>query len=139
MCEIPLFVYFNSIIKLVCFPCSFVQEEKVQLKQKADADKAIKTRASISVDLVEEDKDDITHAKKVKYGTSASQDRRLKRLQIKSEPVLGPAHKVGGASISKRQQALLLGMGGGSGSGGAKFRGVKPQEARRSLGIRHKE
>ena len=118
------------------------QGEKAQLKQKAEADQAIKTRAAIDVDLVEEQEEDITQAKRVKYGTSASQDRRLKRLQVKAEPVLASSSSSkggGAASISKKQRALLLGLAGGRSSGTVKSSGAKPQELRTSLGIKHKQ
>ena len=115
------------------------------MKQKADGEQAIKDRAAISVDLVEEHKDDIAQAKKVTYGVSSSQDRRQQRLQIKAQPLLTThtSTRLGGAA-SKRQRALLLEVCsrrgsvpvGGSAKSPKRLDIVKTKDLRASLGIK---
>ena len=100
------------------------QEEKARIKEKADTEKAIKDRAAISVELVDEHKDDIEHARKISFGPSSSQDRRLRRLQIKAHPVLTtPKSTRTSRAASKRQRTLLLeacSKAGGVSVGGAR-------------------
>jgi len=92
------------------------------------------------VDLVEENQEDITRAKKMKFGSSASHSSRLKRLQIKTDSILPSSSSRAGAGISSRHRALLLGMAGRKvgGAGSSKSGGAKTEDLRSSLGIKHK-
>lgn len=118
------------------------------MKQKAETEQAIKDRAAIAVDLVEEHKDDIAKAKQVTFGVSSSQDQRQQRLQIKTQPVLAPStsSRAAGAA-SKKQRALLLeacsrkgGVSVGGASKSPKRLGiVRTKEVSISLGIKDKQ
>ena len=127
----------------------------MRLKQKAEEEQALKDKASISIPLVDEHTDDVRTAKKVSFGSDSSQDRRRKRLEIKTQSVFGSSSSSASPSKSdlwrkdregaKRTRAMLVeacsssskkrGMASGLTSGSAGV-GKRTKALRNSLGIR---
>ena len=80
------------------------QEEKKALKAKADADKEIQKRASISIPLVDEKKEDIVRARATEFATGTSlAERKRRRREIKSQSVFGdgPGSKMAKVTVLK--------------------------------------
>ncbi|CAI8019710.1 Coiled-coil domain-containing protein 130 [Geodia barretti] len=76
--------------------------EKKALKAKADADEEIQKRASISIPLVEEKKEDIVRARATEFaaGTSLA-ERKRRRREIKSQSVFGDGSKMAKVTVLK--------------------------------------
>jgi coiled-coil domain-containing protein 130 len=80
------------------------REEKKALKAKADADKEIQKRASISIPLVDEKKEDISRARATEFATGTSlAERKRRRREIKSQSVFGdgPGSKTAKVTVLK--------------------------------------
>lgn len=91
----------------------YTQTEKHRLKEKAEEERAFKEKASISIPLVDEHADDVKTAKTITFGSSSSEDRRQRRLEIKTQSVFASpgssaGAKEGGGRGTKRSRALLL-------------------------------
>ena len=88
---------------------SLSQEKKKVLKAKADADAELQKRASISIPLVDEKKEDIKRARATEFASgSPLSDCRKRRREIKSQSVFGDAYSPGG---SKRAREAVLKTG----------------------------
>ena len=93
------------------------QEEKNALKAKADADAEIQKRASISVPLVDEKKEDIATARATDFSTGSSLvERKRRRRDIKSQSVFGDSSgskvaKVAALKTGVRLDGSIFGRG----------------------------
>ena len=79
------------------------------LKAKAEADADLQKRASISIPLVDEQKDDVRRAQTVQFATGSSLEaRKRKRREIKSQSLFGDVDSP--SSKISRQTALKTGV-----------------------------
>lgn len=94
-----------------------LQEEKKALKAKADADAEIQKRASISIPLVDERKEDTQRARDTEFITGSSlAERKRRRREIKSQSVFGdsPGNKMAKVAVLKtgaRLDGTIFGRG----------------------------
>lgn len=81
--------------------------QKVELKAKAEEDAKLKEKASISLTLLDEKSEDISAAKNTSFVAGSSrEDRKRKRIEIKTESVFGAAS--GSSDGKKTARAALI-------------------------------
>ncbi len=96
----------------------------MQLKQKAEEEKAFQSKTSLSIPLVDEHSDDVKSAKKIAFGSSGlAQERKRKRLELKTQSVFDTVSSATGVQLRGAQatKARALLIAARSKSGGVAF------------------
>ena len=137
----------------IIYFCVTMQEEKAVLKAKAEKDAELQARASISIPLVDEKREDVKRAKSTAFATGSSvTERKRKRREIKSQSVFGdvssPQTKTARHTLLKAAgvcvEGSVFGRGGGrthgrvgsSASSSSSSSSSSVIDRRNSLGIR---
>ena len=118
----------------------------MRLKQKEEEEEALRIKASISIPLLDEHSDDVNMARKIPFlAKSSSQDKRKKRLDIKTQSVFSSSSSSGVSKKdgrpTKKAHALLVEACSRSATGRGLFNRpnkvgvVRTKELRNSLGI----
>lgn len=82
------------------------QDEKKQLKAKEEEEKKFKERANLFIPLVSEHSDDVKTAKRTDFFSGSSKDeKRKKRLEIKTQSVFDSSSSGSKASSSDRPKS----------------------------------
>ena len=121
---------------------TFLQEEKKELRAKAEEEQRLKEKASISIPLLSEHPDDVERAQKMSFASGSSgEDRKRKRLEIKSQSVFGSSvgtHKKARVTLLKACSATDGGIFNKrtNNPAGKALGGSKKKQIRKSLGIR---
>ena len=110
-----------------------LQREKAELKKVEERDRELQERASLSVPLVPETEEDMAAARKVAFTAASSrEERKRKRLEIKTQSMFGVEGKKARTTLLK----VCSKMDGGVLERGRRRRSTNTQELRNSLGIR---
>lgn len=134
-----VYVYMRTIshhLQCESIVCLFVQQEKTRIKEKAKEDEKLQQKASISIPLVDEHNDDVKTAKTTSFNTtSSSEDRKRKRMEIRSQSLftdsMSSSGHSGSSSSKQARLTLMKACGLSKGKTGATVKGI-----RNSLGIR---
>ena len=112
-----------------------LQEKKAQIKAEMEKDEELKSRASLSIPLVPEKREDVSTARRTVFsGSSSSEDSKRKRLEIKMQPIFSSTMDT--PERKRAKIALLKACKGAKGTRTEKTTSAK--DTKSVLGIRKK-
>lgn len=94
------------------------RSEKQQLREAAEADKAILDKSSLDIELVEESEEDKKLANLLKYSvtTSFEDKQKQRRKSIEQQPIFGESRLLASSSTGSSSSALLKSLSSSSSS-----------------------